>query len=315
MYVLMKRTYLRLKKHLDLAINKILYKLKNSFFENDVSAFKWTSFVYITPIVIYLFLHKVCDIFNICWWSSDLKLKEFISILTTIIGAFLAFLVMLNINNKRTKTGSDFIQLISNELYSLSNGEEITIISPNMNIGSYLYKGESMFEVAIKRAAEKGVIIKFITYGLDINYLKECLKAKGADQIAFLKKALYNSSPQLTYIYDRYICKLEDEETNNTFKVFRRKKETAISVSSITIKELSDLVNTENIKILINCQPHVFDKIGLIGFFTKNKLFIGKSEDINSYKGKVNVIGETIELPEIIKVYSEYLTKQYKAIE
>lgn len=313
----MRNTILGLQKFVDLIINNILYRLKNNFFENDVSAFKWTCIVFSVPILAYFLFHIACSSFNICWWSSSLNTWEFIGFWTTITGTFLAFLVMLNINNKRTKTGSDFIQLISNELYSLTKGEVITIISPNMNIGSYLYKGESMFEIAIEKAINRGIKVRFITLGLDENYLSKCKKDDGGDIINSLKMGCTaaNKSPQLKYIYDRYVKKIEEEEKNKILKRVRRTRETAISISSMTIDELYKLITNPNIEILVHCRSEQdFLEIGLVGFFTEKKLFIGTTQDVSAYKGKVQVIGETIELKKIIDDYTTQLVKKYEKI-
>jgi hypothetical protein len=303
-------------KNINLFINRILSILKDKFFENDISAFYWSFGVFFIPIILYKIPYWICSKFGFCFFPY-LEFSTFVGIWASTIGSFLAFLVMLNINNKKTKTGTDFIQLISNELYTLKKNEEITIITPNINIGSYKYKGESLYEVALKKAIKRGVIIKFITLKLSKVYLSNGLSIEGAEMVTFLKSGSTHDSDQLLYIYDRYIKKYENEEKNEPISwllriksFFSKRPPSAISISSMTIKELYDISSKTNI-ILKEIDKSKFEDVGLVGFYSMKKLYLGFTEDVQSYKGTVNVVGEVVENPKIIEHYSKFILDLY----
>lgn len=307
-------------KYLSLVINNILVFFKEKFFENDISAFKWTFCIFIIPLILYEVPFKICSKWSICYFDNSIDFISFLALWATVVGMFLAFLVMLNINNKRTKTGSDFIQLISNELHKLKNSEEITIISPNINIGSYKYRGESIFEVALKKAINRGVKVKYITLGLDNAFLKAIDVENYSDSFI---NAESNKSPQLKYIYDTYIHPAKVNEIDagkskspglhlkNLFK--RSPNMTSQAIASMTIEELKDLI--DKIEIIYHCKYKEFIESNLIGFYTSEKIFIGEPEESNEpHKGRVNVVGEIIQLGNIVTEYPKQLEQKFNNI-
>jgi len=299
-----------------LRITSLLFKIKDLFYKNDISTFYSTFVLFISGISIYWLLRLI----GYYWFSiAELTFIPFLSIWASFTGMLLAFFVMLSINNEKTSSGRDFIDLISTELYRLKKDKEITILSPNINIGAYRYRGESIFDKAIRKACNSGARIKFITLAINKELFPEPQQINHSDRVNFIKNGKDNKSFQLSFIYDRYIKTIEeaeDEEMSFVQKLNPWYKGNELSVSSIaknTIEELHWFINEPNIEI-IHCDERL-DNEKLVGFFTKKKFFIADYSDLQSEKGEVKVSGELITTEGIIDVYSKHILEKYKSYE
>ena len=297
-----------------LSATSLLFWIKNIFFKNDLSTFFWSTLLYICGILLYwlsVLLGKLVVLFPLLPFST------FLSIWTSFVGMFLAFLVMLNINNQKTSTGRDFIDLISFELYNLKKDERMFILSPNINIGSYLFRGESIFDTAIKKALSKGAKIHFITLALDRDYLNKFEKTRPDKKLTFFKNGSLFKSPQLTFIYERYLHKMVNTNDNETpfLKRFSSKKTSRnpYEVAKTSHQELLEILNSQNAEFTF-CDDRFKDK-SWVGFFTNKKFFIASYQDVVPTEGKVIVKGEMIETPDVVKALNEYIIKEYRSFE
>lgn len=289
-----------------------LFKIKDWFFKNDISTFTSVAIFYLGGVLIYWIGRYVGYYYQSFF---ELDFTAFLSIWSSSVGAALAFFVMLNINNEKTSTGRDFIDLLSTEIYRLKKDEEITIISPNINIGSYKYRGESIFEKAVKYSVAKGAKIHFITLAIDPEYLRRADLLESSNRVNFIKEGKKHNCYQLEFIYKRYIKiaeEKEDELDDKSFlhKLFRRKDElTASQLARFTIQELKYFILQDNITFT-HCDDRFKDD-NLVGFYTDKKFYIADYSDLQSEKGKVKVTGELIKTPAVVKVSSEYIRQQY----
>ena len=237
-----------------------LYRLKGFIFKGDLHSLISTFVIYFGGIMVYEITIKFCpNLHNFHGFSR----KDFISFWTSFTGLLLAFLVLLKVNNQKTNTGKDFIDMISGELSLLKKGQMMTIITPNLNIGSYLFRGESSYEIALRNALKRDVKVHFISLAIDINYLKK-YPNEISEKLSFLKEGSKYNSPQLTYIYIRYLSSATNSKTKESllsrFKsIFNNKKDDIINLCEITYNELTEILNHPNTKYT-HCDSKFIDK-------------------------------------------------------
>jgi len=220
----------------------------------------------------------------------DYGIHEFLTIWISFTGLLLTVLVLFKVNLQKTKTGEDFIDLLIGEMSLLKSNDKITIISPNINIGAFQYKTRfGVIIEAFRRAKKRGVLIEFISLGIDDHYLASYSTSQittGTDARNFFIEGLNNRSPLLKYLHDRY----EDGATKEDFDTF--------------INQIQDVKLTI---CSINQMQIDFCHEKFVGFFTPQKGYIATYTDVREEEGKVKVVGEVIDTRETNEVIQQFL--------
>jgi len=226
-------------------------------------------------------------------WSFE----TFIGVWTSFISLILTYVVLLKINLQKTQTGKDFIEILIGNLSLTSKNEKFTIITPNINIASYIYKHEfNRYLNAVNRALEKGVKIEFLSLGLDNEYLKKAneiiLQNDSSSITKYFKEGSDNNSPMLSYLYSRYQDKMKQQDYYYTLK---------------TISEISNQDNTTIINL-----KEAFTNENIVGFFNDRIFYIGKYGDKSAKDGEVVVAGETVTDIKAIEILKTHLVDGLK---
>lgn len=280
---------------INLMISNCIFSIKEKFFQDDLKTTKYTFLLFFLGIIIYVFYRLL--IFFICKNPLPISIFNFFSSWISLIGMLLAFLVMLKINLKKTETGKDFISLLTYEISKLSKDNEITILSPNMNIGSYKNNKDNLSLIALMKALQKGVKVSFITLKIDKDQLDKAKDIQDKDEkLEFMK----NAEGQLSFIYNRYINSQNERGSSDDI--------TPEEIFDITIKTLYDIMIKET--VTIRDYP---GGTNIVSFFTKKIFYIGQFSD-NIYPNEdIEVKGELIKTEEGVKLFSQLINDKFLA--
>lgn len=307
------------------AVDYRLHLFKEVFFSNDRSVLKYSSLFFLIPIVVWFWGYLWGSEFSFLSIWKDIEITttilDFISLWLGVCGVTFAILVMLNINIKKTKTGSDFLHLITSELSSLKEGETITIITPNINIGAYYYRDESKFIKNVEDARRRGVTVKFITLTLLSEDLDKCINSNTPQMI--MEGC---GSGQLKYLYDRYICPIvKKEEAQRELLKKRGSSSDDIRLSPLPISSsyvatntataLKNLVGLLDERNIHGCERKVFDQNSIVGYFTENCVYVAQIHDYEESLGHVIVIGEKVEHPTLVQDYVKVVKTKFECPE
>lgn len=290
-----KSSWGKIKFRLLSIFDNVTFRFKNSFFKSDLSVTIWTFIIlYLGGIALYFLLiliGKKYPLFHA--WSFE----TFIGVWTSFISLILTYVVLLKINLQKTQTGKDFIEILIGNLSLTSKNEKFTIITPNINIASYIYKHEfNRYLNAVNRALEKGVKIEFLSLGLDNEYLKKAneiiLQNDSSSITKYFKEGSDNNSPMLSYLYSRYQDKMKQQDYYYTLK---------------TISEISNQDNTTIINL-----KEAFTNENIVGFFNDRIFYIGKYGDKSAKDGEVVVAGETVTDIKAIEILKTHLVDGLK---
>lgn len=267
-----------------------LFRLTNNIRRRNTSVIKWLIFIFFGFLFIYFLLYLHSIYFPVSWgselWEPEVAIPAFI----TTTGLFFTIIVLFTIVPKGTQTGDQFLYLLINEIESLKKNEEITIISPNINIGTTTYKTllETLIN-SITKAKGRGAKVLFITKSLSIQYINSFAKDdKISTYSNFYENGSLNNSDMLTFLSDSFNKhRASNEDYENT------------------IEHLKTLVNLVEIR---EPQTSILED-GIVGFLSNSKFYIGKYYPNSSNGKQITVKGEFIDTPATVQILKDKLIR------
>ena len=280
----------KLQKKLYHSFDGFLFRLINNIRRNNTSVIKWLIFIFLGLLFIYFLLYLQSSNFPVSWsfefWEPKVAIPSFV----TITGLFFTIIVLFTIVPKGTQTGDQFLYLLINEIDSLKKNEEITIISPNINIGTTTYKTllETLIN-SIMKAKNRGAKVSFITKSLSAQYLNSFTKDdKISTYSSFYVNGSSNDSEMLTFLSDSFNKhRASNEDYENTIDHLK------LLVTLIEMREPKTTILDDRI----------------VGFLSNSKLYIGKYYPNSSNGKQITVKGEFIDTLATVQMLKDNFIK------
>lgn len=272
--------------------DRFLFRQGRKIQESNVSVVKYFIYIFTFQTLFYLIFYWQGNYHPKSWgfpvWTPEVALPTIL----TITGVIFTIIVLFAIKPKRTQFGNEFIDILTEEINVLKKDQEITIISPNINIGTttYPYYLKNLIE-AIQKAKERGVRVVFKSNSLKVDYLNTFVSkadSKIGDHINFYSAGKDNESYMLNYLYGLYDKHgVQKEEYANTIEV---------------LKSLMKCIT------IIEPTTNILDQ-KIVGFLSDNKFYLGKFLPDSSKDKQIVVKGEIIDTAETVEMLKRHFIK------
>jgi len=273
-------------------LDRFIFRQGRKIQESNVSVVKYFFYIFTFQTLFYLFFYWQGHYHPISWgvpiWTPEVALPTIL----TITGVIFTIIVLLAIKPKRTQFGNEFIDILIEEINVLKKDQEITVIAPNINIGTttYPFYLKNLIEV-LQKAKERGVKVVFKSYSLKEDYLNTfILNANNliGDYINFYTEGKNNESDMLNYLYGLYDKHgVHKDEYANTIKILKS------LIKCVTIVKPSTNILEQRI----------------VGFLSDNKFYLGKFLPDSSNDKQIVVKGEIIDTPETVEMLKTHFIK------
>ena len=271
-------------------IEDVTFWLKKRFFKSDLSVIGYTLSLYAVGIFFYvLFVYVLPAWLSYPPWDF---FTVFLPFWTTICGFLLTVLVLLKINTQKTKTAAEFIDILRYELRRASKNEELTIITPNVNIGQIAYPdGFDVTNKLLFGACKRGVKIRLITLGVKKEYIDTYKpEMESHDKRTFFHDGKDHESPFLTWFLSIYGSHVNDGQLDDVIKFY------------------SELIDCGKFEI-VNCKLAFADSF-IVGYISEKSAYVGKYYYDPRASSEPEVEGETVDTVGTIEILRDYLVKE-----
>ncbi len=272
--------------------DRFLFSWSNKIRKSNIAVVKYFVYFFLAQLIIYAIFFGQSKLHPFSWGTPIWALEVAIPTILTITGVIFTIIVLFSINPRGTQFGNEFIIILIDEINSLKTGEEITIISPNINIGTTTYQSLlSSLTNAIVKAKARNVTVTFKTLELDEAYLNTFVstdKSKIGDYTNFYAAGKVNKSEMLTFLYESYdkheVAKEEYVKTIEDLKKLLK----CITIS----KPTTDILTKQ-----------------IVGFLSNNKFYLGKYYPDSSNDKQITVRGEIIDTSETVQMLKDHFIK------